>query len=136
MTLLAEIALLIVAAGIIIVCLTRLPASATTPWRRAAGTTVVRPQSFLEAERLVSMSQANALTVHAYLRAALVPIAAHRLAARGIVLERLDDGAARQLLGPQLWDLIRPGRPFPEDRHAPGIPIGELAAMLTVLEQL
>jgi hypothetical protein len=136
MTLLAEIALVIVAAGTIVVCLTRLPAGYAPPWRRVVRPPPVAPQPLIDAERLVSMSSSSALTVHAHLRPVLVLIAAHRLAALGYTLDGMGDGAGTALLGTELWDLVRPGRPFPEDRHGPGIPVGELAAMLTVLERL
>ena len=78
----------------------------------------------------------SAVHVHAYLRPLLVEIASRRLAARGQTLERMPDAAARELLGDRLWDIVRPDRPFPEDRHGPGVPPQELRAMLGVLERL
>jgi hypothetical protein len=136
MSLVIEIAVVIAAAAAIAVCLERLPVAAAAPWRRARRPTAVRPQPLAAAERLVSMSEVSALTLHAHLRPVLMQIAARRLAARGYVLEAMDQDTGAQLLGAGLWDLVRPDRPFPEDRHGRGIPVGELASMLTVLEQL
>ena len=78
----------------------------------------------------------SAVHVHAYLRPLLVEIASRRLAARGQTLERMPDAVARELLGDRLWDIVRPDRPFPEDRHGPGVAPQELRAMLEVLERL
>jgi len=136
MTLLAEIALLVAAAVAIGVCLSRLPASKPTPWHYSVRPGPARPQPLIDAERLVSMSGTSAMTVHARLRPALVEIAQRRLAARGYALDTMGDVTGAQVLGPRLWDLVRPDRPFPEDRHGPGISTGELASMLTELERL
>jgi hypothetical protein len=74
--------------------------------------------------------------VHAYLRPRLVEIASYRLAARGQALERMPDAVGRELLGDRLWEVVRPERPFPEDRQGPGVRPQELAEMLEVLERL
>jgi hypothetical protein len=135
MTLLAEIALLVIAAVVVAVCLARLPAAvASRP--RTRPPPPASPQQLIELERLVSNSAASAVTAHAYLRPLLVEIASRRLPARGHSLDRMTDATGAGLLGEPLWDIVRPGRPFPEDRQAPGISPSELAAMLEVLEQL
>ena len=76
------------------------------------------------------------MQVHAYLRPCLIEIAAYRLAARGQTLDRMPAHVGRELLGDRLWDIVRPARPFPEDRNAAGVRPPELAAMLAVLERL
>ena len=63
-------------------------------------------------------------------------IATRRLAAHGYALEWISADAGRKLLGDPLWELVRPGRPFPEDRHAPGVAGDQIDAMLDVLEAL
>ncbi|HEX4115959.1 MAG TPA: hypothetical protein VHY18_08810 [Solirubrobacteraceae bacterium] len=136
MRLVAEIALVALAAGAIAVCLSRLPASAAPFWRRASRPEPIRPEQLIAVERLVSISEASALSVHAHLRPILVEICAQRLAARGDRLDAMTDEAGAEILGERLWELVRPGRPFPEDRHGPGIPARELAPMLGVIEQL
>lgn len=136
MRLVAEIALIAVAAAVIGVCLARLPAAAAQRWLRASRPAPERPSQLVDLERLVSKSTVSAVTVHAHLRPLLVEIATRRLAARGNALERMTDPDGVALLGEALWDVVRPGRPFPADRHGPGIPPGELGAMVAVLERL
>lgn len=136
MTLLAEIALLVIAAVVVAICLARLPPALSPRRRTPPAPSPARPQQLIELERLVSNSAASAVTVHAYLRPLLVEIASRRLAARGHSLDRMTDGAGAGLLGDPLWDLVAPGRPFPKDRQAPGVSSRELAAMLRVLEGL
>lgn len=136
MTLLAEIVLVIIAGVSVAICLAWLPASGSERRRPAAPPPPRRPAQLTDLERLVSRSQAGALTVHAYLRPMLVEVATRRLAARGVALDRLSDSAGRELLGDALWDLVRPGRPFPADRHGPGISPAQLDAMLATIEAL
>jgi len=137
MTLLAEIALITVAAIAAAVCLALLPKPGSA--RRAASPPPApreRPEQLLRLERLVSLSGASALQLHAYLRPLLVEIATWRLAARGETLTRLSEATGRQVFGERLWEIVRPGRPFPEDRSGPGVSTDELAAILDVLERL
>ena len=136
MRLVAEIALIAAAAAVIGVCLARLPAAAAQRWSRASSPAPERPSQLVDLERLVSKSSVSVVTVHAHLRPLLVEIATRRLAARGNALERMSDPDGVALLGEALWDVVRPGRPFPVDRHGPGIPPGELGAMVAVLERL
>ncbi len=69
------------------------------------------------------------------LRPVLREIAAARLARHGVRLE-LDDDRARELLGDELWEIVRPGRSLPEDRFGPGLSRGELRGLLERLEAL
>jgi hypothetical protein len=69
------------------------------------------------------------------LRPVLSDIATARLARRGVRLSR-DHDEARRLLGPEAWELVRPDRPQPPDRRAPGIAPRELEAVLDRLEAL
>ncbi len=136
MRLAAEIALVVLTGIGLAVCVALLPTAPT--WRRpprpapASG----RPGQLVALERLVVTAGTSAMQVHAYLRPRLIEIAAYRLAARGQTLDRMPDAVGRELLGDRLWDIVRPGRPFPQDRNAPGIRPPELAAMLAVLERL
>ena len=95
-----------------------------------------RPAQLVARERLVTMAGTSAIQVHAYLRPVLAEIASRRLAARGQMLERMPEAAAREILGEGLWEIVRPGRPFPENRHGPGVAPRDLEAMLKVLERL
>lgn len=135
MRLLAEIALVVLAAVGIAVCLAQLPRP-PAPRERSRPPQPPRPDQLVALERLVSMAGTSALQVHAYLRPQLAEIASRKLAARGRSLERIPAAEGRALLGDHLWDLVRPDRPFPEDRHGPGIPAEQLRQMLETLEQL
>jgi hypothetical protein len=137
MTLLAEIALIAAAAIAVAVCLALLPKPG--PITRAASPSPApreRPEQLVRLERLVSMSGASALQVHAYLRPLLVEIASRRLATRGETLTAMSEAGGRQVFGDRLWEIVRPGRPFPEDRSGPGVSADELAAILDRLERL
>ena len=136
MTLVAEIVLVIFAGVTVAIRLARLPAPRRDRWPPAAPPPAARPEQLTELERLVSRSQASALTVHAYLRPLLVEVTARQLAARGLALDRLSPPAGRELLGDALWELVRPARPFPIERHGPGISPAQLDAMLATLEAL
>jgi hypothetical protein len=136
MTLVAEIVLVITAGVAVAGCLARLPAPGRDRWRSAVPPPAPRPVQLTDLERLVSRSQASALTVHAYLRPLLVEITTRQLATRGVALDRLSESAGRDLLGDGLWDLVRPGRPLPSERHGPGIAPAQLDAMLASLEEL
>jgi hypothetical protein len=136
MRLLAEIVLVAIAAGAVAVCLACLPGSARTQWHRATVPQPPRPEQLMQFEGLVRRSEASALTAHAYLRPVLVEIASRRLAARGHALDRMPESVGRSLLGAPLWELVRPDRPFPEDRHGAGVSAHELRTLLEVLEEL
>ena len=40
------------------------------------------------------------------------------------------------MLGEDAWELLRPDRPEPRDRDAPGIPLRRLRTVVDTLEQL
>ena len=94
-----------------------------------------RPAQLVRLERIVEWSGASGLSAHTRLRPVLVEIADARLAHRGLRLDR-DVEEARRLLGSAVWDLVRPDRPAPQARDAPGISPRRLADILDVLEAL
>ena len=118
------------AAIAVVACLALLPEGTRAPGGASRPAQPAPPEQLVRLERLISMSGTSALHVHAYLRPLLAEIASQRLATRGQSLERLSDAAGRDVLGERLWELVRPGRPFPEDRHGPGVASAELSAML------
>lgn len=136
MRLVAEIALVAAAAVGVCVCLALLPEARSTRRRRTAVPEPSRPEQLVRLESLVMMAGTSAIQVHAYLRPLLVEIASRRLAARGRSLEQMPESIARQLLGDRLWEIVRPDRPFPEERHGPGISSQDLRGVLDVLERL
>jgi hypothetical protein len=101
------------------------PRVRTDPW----------PAQLVRLERIVGWSRSSDLDAHTRLRPVLVEVAEVRLAGRGLRLDR-DVAEARRLLGPKAWDLVRPDRPRPEDRDAPGIAPRDLEEILDRLEAL
>jgi hypothetical protein len=94
-----------------------------------------RPASLARVEREVALATGTAFDVHFRLRPLLRTIAAGILLRRGVDLERRPHRAAA-LLGPTVWELVRPDRAAPEDRTAPGIPIASVEEAVDDLERL
>jgi hypothetical protein len=93
-----------------------------------------RPVELERAERVVVLAAATAFDVHLRLRPRLRAIAEHRLASRrGLDLASPE---ARRLLGEDVWELVRPDRPPPDDRFAPGLPLAGQRAALDRLEKI
>jgi hypothetical protein len=85
--------------------------------------------------RDVEQSTRSALHLHVRLRPVLREIAAHRLWMRfGVDLDR--DGRARELVGANAWELVRPDRPPPSDRLARGPAPADLRVVVEELERL
>ena len=93
----------------------------------------VRPLE--ELEHAVEFSLGTAFDVHYRLRPHLRGIAAHRLAIRGVSLDGQHE-RARAVLGEEAWDLVRPGRPEPEDRNGPGLDLSQVRRVVDVLDAL
>jgi hypothetical protein len=68
------------------------------------------------------------------LRPLLRPIAAIRLARRGVDLDS-HTVEARAILGEELWELVRPKGPPPSPRYAGGISTNELRSLIEQLER-
>jgi hypothetical protein len=102
---------------------------------RARVATQVWPPQLVRLERTVAWSASSAFDVHTRLRPVLVEIAETRLGRHGVRLDR-DEDEARRLLGPAVWELVRPDRPAPPGRGAPGISPRELDEILDALEAL
>jgi hypothetical protein len=90
-----------------------------------------RPPQLERLERELTMATATAFDLHARLRPQLREIAEMRLAARGV---RLED--AQGVIDEELWELVRPDRLPPANRHAEGIPPAELRRAVEALEAL
>ena len=90
-----------------------------------------RPAQLERLERELTMATATAFDLHARLRPQLRDIATMRLAARGVRLEEAED-----MLAPELWELVRPDRQEPANRHAEGIAPAELRRAVEALEAL
>jgi hypothetical protein len=94
-----------------------------------------RPASLARAEREVMLATGTAFDVHFRLRPLVRDVASGLLLRRGVDLERSPD-RARVLLGPDVWALIRPDRPPPEDRSAAGLPLAEIERTVDALERI
>ena len=87
-------------------------------------------------QREVILATSTAFDVHLRLRPRLRGIAAYLLASRrGVELDSKPE-LARELLGERTWELVRPDRPAPAERHAPGLQRAELHDIVGVLERL
>jgi hypothetical protein len=95
-----------------------------------------QPEELLRMDREIVLGAADADHAHRQLLPLLRNVAAARLAGRhGVELERRPE-TARSLLGEDVWELLRPDRPVPEDRHGPGIPREQIAAVIETVEAL
>jgi len=96
----------------------------------------MRPPELIRTEREITLGMSSA--GHLYLR--LLPLLREAAAARLLARRNVDLHArpdeARRLLGDETWELIRPDRPEPEDRLAPGIPLARLRAVVETLERV
>jgi hypothetical protein len=139
--LVAEVAFIVVGAIGAAVCVgalaVRLPAGQPVfePGLRPRVKTELWPAQLVRLERIIEWSGSNGLDAHTRLRPLLVEIAEVRLARRGLRLDR-DVADARRLLGSTAWELVRPDRPPPRDREAPGIAPRDLEEILDALEAL
>jgi hypothetical protein len=79
-------------------------------------------------EREVTLARASSFDLHFRLLPHLREIAQARL-------EREGKAASPETLG-RWWDLLRPDRPAPDDRFAPGISEADLSALVADLEKL
>ena len=94
------------------------------------------PVELLRMERELLLGIADADHAHRQLLPLLRAAAASRLSAHhGVELERRPE-AARALLGEDVWELLRPNRPPPEDRHGPGVPREQVVAVIERVESL
>lgn len=94
-----------------------------------------RPRELVKLEREVALSTETAFDAYYRFRPTIRQVAASRLRLRGIDLDA-PSGSAEALLGPDMWDLVRPDRPRPRDHDAPGLPIERIAAIVTTVEEL
>jgi hypothetical protein len=98
--------------------------------------TVSQPVELLRMERELELGIADAIHAHRRLLPLLRAAAAARLASRhGVDFDRRPD-AAQALLGEHAWELLRPDRPEPADRHGPGVPREHVTALIERVESL
>ena len=79
---------------------------------------------------------ANAYDLHYRLRPRIRAIVTSRLAdRRGIDLERQPE-AAQAAVEPAVWELVRPDRQPPRDRHGPGLGLPRLREVMEGLDHI
>lgn len=94
------------------------------------------PGMLARLEQEVALGTAGSFDLHHRLRPRIRTLATELLAARrGVSLEGSPE-RARELLGEDAWDLVRPDRPAPADRLARGLPINHLRRVVESLERL
>ncbi len=135
---------IVLVAAIVLVVLVRHSRSGAGPQRasrfeaalRGRRQTAAQPVELLRMERELVLGTADAIHAHRRLLPLLRGAAAARLASRhGIELDRQPE-AARAVLGEEAWDLLRPDRPEPADRHGPGVPRARVEALIERVESL
>ena len=95
-----------------------------------------RPAELARLEREVYLSLGSSFYLHHRLRPLLREVAGHRLLIRhGVDWDARPDAAAA-IVGDAAWAWLRPDRPEPRDRWAPGPPIGELRALVDAIESI
>jgi hypothetical protein len=95
-----------------------------------------QPEELLRMDRELVLGSADADHAHRRLLPLLRSTAAARIAARhGFELERRPEDA-RALLGDDVWELLRPDRPQPADRHDPGVPRARITEVIERVESL
>jgi hypothetical protein len=96
---------------------------------RVAG--ALRPPELIRTEREITLGVSSAWHLHTR----LLPILRDVAAARGIDFARRPD-TARELLGDETYELLRPDRPAPADRSAGGLPLVRVRAAVDTLARL
>ena len=82
------------------------------------------------------MAGSAAFDVHYRLRPVITELATELLSSRrGIELES-DPDRAREALGDDVWEIVRPERPQPAERHGSGIDEDQLGRVVTALERV
>jgi hypothetical protein len=110
----------------------------TTPSRfeRVAAGNAVEPmpppRGLRVTQRALVTAGDSAGGAHGALRPVLADVVAERLAVRHGI--GIGDPRAAGLVDPELWELVRPDRPPPEDRHGRGLGPAQLERLVDQLE--
>lgn len=128
-----EATVLGVATAVALRATSRLPAGERSSGTGRAPASTARDELSTARDRLAAAT-ATLGGLHFRLLPMLRRSARHRCERHGVDLD--DPVGARALLGGRLHDLVRPDRPRPRDRDAPGIGVADLAAAVARLEQL
>jgi hypothetical protein len=94
------------------------------------------PPSLARLEQLAALGVASSFDLQYRLLPPLRAIAAGLLASRRRIDLDGDEAAARQALGAETWELVRPMRPASEDRVGRGLSPAQLARVVDSLERV
>jgi hypothetical protein len=92
-----------------------------------------RPRELVRLERSIGMSTETAFDAHFRLRPALQNVAAAVLGGKGVDMHS-QPSRAEELLGADLWEIVRPDIKRPRAHDAAGIPFERIAAAVDRLE--
>ena len=131
----------LVVSGVVVVLALR-ALDRTIPRETALDTAVARrpaaqsPPSLARVENEVLLGMASSVDLHYRLVPRLRAIASGLLAARRNVSLAADSEQAREILGDEVWSLVRSDRAAPQDRLAGGIAASELERVTHALEAI
>ena len=108
-------------------------AAVPAPGRERAAPETPDVEQLREVSQRLEAARASSYGVERELRPLLRTIAAARLARRGVDLDRQTE-AARELLGAELWEIVRPGGGGGGNRVGGGIAPDRLHALIERLE--
>jgi hypothetical protein len=91
-----------------------------------------RPSDIVRIEREITLGTTSA----GHLETRLLPLLSDAASARLGIDFDLHPERARAALGDETWELLRPDRPEPINRSAPGLPIRRVRALVDALERL
>lgn len=117
---------------------TRGPAAeaGTPPDRRRSETNNSTPSELARIEREVVLATGSEFDQHMRIKPLLQSAVDHRLwTRRGIGLEE-SPGRAQEALGPEVWELVKPGPPDPNARYLRGLDLVGLRRALDTIESL
>jgi hypothetical protein len=132
MSLVLEVAAVVVGA---LVLAALVPRVSPRPRAKGGRHSVSRPATLQRIERVVAAGRQSAGDVQVRVRPLLREIAEPLLRREGVRLDS-EPEQARALLGEELWEVVRPDRPRPQDRRAPGLELSELERMVSEMERL
>ena len=113
--------------------------SPETPLRTRRGAVDRRrrpPPSLARFEQLAALGVASSFDLQYRLAPHLRELASGLLASRRRIDLAADRESARRILGDETWDLVRPGRPVPEDRLSRGLAPAHLTRVADSLERI
>ncbi|HEY3578304.1 MAG TPA: hypothetical protein VGK68_10010 [Gaiellaceae bacterium] len=95
-----------------------------------------QPEELLRMEREILLGVADADHADRQLVPLLRATASARLAARHGLEPGRRPELERELLGEEVWEVLRPDRPAPADRRGPGLPEDKVVAVIEKVESL